>query len=60
MLLQYEIIKYCSMSKLNEMYKTFSLFMNAIRLMNIRAVQNNSGMSDEALLLRRLLGHVTE
>ena len=24
-----------------------------------RAVQNNSGMSDEALLLRRLLGHVT-
>ena len=25
----------------------------------IRAVQNNSGMSDEALLLRRLLGHVT-
>ena len=26
---------------------------------DIRAVQNNSGMSDEALLLRRLLGHVT-
>ena len=25
---------------------------------SIRAVQNNSGMSDEALLLRRLLGHV--
>ena len=38
MLLQYEIIKYCSMSKLNEMYKTFSLFMNAIRVMNMEYV----------------------
>ena len=27
--------------------------------MHIRAVQNNSGMSVEAFLLRRLLGHVT-
>ena len=30
------------------------------RKMTIRAVQNNSGMSDEAFLLRRLLGRCTD